>query len=79
MIFLFEDKYGNVEDFIKTIVEQESKEAIQDYAETLKFWQKYYLNFGMDVLTFEASFNIPITKFDKIRIKVLKALSESSK
>lgn len=79
MIFLFEDKYGNVEDFIKTIVEQESKETIQDYTETLKFWQKYYLNFGMDVLTFEASFNIPITKFDKIRIKVLKALSESSK
>lgn len=79
MVFLFEEKYGNVDDFIRTVIEQESKEVIQDYIETLKFWQKYYLNFGMDIMTFEASFNLPISIFDKIRIKVIKALSESLK
>lgn len=68
--------HGDFEDFVKTIAGQLSKETISDFIETLLFWHKYYLNYGMDVLTFEASFNIHISKFDAIRIKLLKALRE---
>lgn len=76
MSFFFEEKYGNLESFTKTIAESESKEVLSDYIETLKFWPKFYLNFGMDILTFHNSYNVHIAVFDELRIKLLGILRD---
>lgn len=76
MVFFYEEKYGNLESFVKTIAESESKEVISDYIETLKFWQKFYLNFGMDILTFHNAYNVHISVFDELRIKLIGILRD---
>ena len=63
--------------FATEVTRQLSKDTIQDYVETLRFWPKYYVSYGMDVLTFETSFKICITKFDAIRIKIMKVLEST--
>ena len=75
--FLLEEEYGNLTEFITEVARQVSKEAVRDYVETLRFWPKYYVSYGMDVLTFETSFKIRITKFDAIRIRAMKVLEST--